>query len=61
MSTHAQIAAKLLRDAASFYRAVGGDNAELKDQMGEFARIYESVADLVETDPTGVLAESEGD
>jgi len=60
MSTHAEIAAKLLRDAASFYRAVGGDNAALQEQMAEFARIYENVADLVESDPTGVLAEGEG-
>lgn len=61
MSTHAEIAAKLLRDAASFYRAVGGDNAALQEQMSEFARIYENVADLVESDPTGELAGDDGD
>ena len=59
MSTHAEIAAKLLRDAASFYRAVAADNDQLQESLGEFARVYESVADLVETDPTGVLEEND--
>jgi len=55
MATHAEIAAKLLREAATFYRAVGTDHPNLNEQMNEFARVYEGVADLVETDPMGDL------
>lgn len=55
MATYAQIAAKLLRDAATFFRNVGDQNEPLKEQMHENARIYDQVADLVEKDPDGTL------
>ena len=55
MATHAQLAAKLLRDAAVFFRNVGDQNEPLKDQMYDNATVYEQVADLVENDPAGEL------
>lgn len=59
MATHAQLAAKLLRDAAMFFRTVGQQNEPLREQMNDNASVYEQVADLVEKDPAGVLDISE--
>ncbi len=55
MPSHAEIAARLLRDAATFFRAVGEQNDTLRDQMTENADVFEQVAVLVETNPTGEL------
>lgn len=55
MATYAQLAAKLLRDAATFFRNVGAQNEPLKEQMNDNASVYDQVADLIERDPTGVL------
>ena len=57
MLTHAQLAAKLLRDAALFFRTIGEQNPPLKIQMDENATVFEQVADLTEQDPTGVISE----
>ena len=56
MASHAELAAKLLREAAQFYRAVGEGNPELSTKLSESAKVYESVATLVETDPTGAIS-----
>lgn len=55
MATYAQLAAKLLRDAATFFRNVGAQNEPLKDQMNDNASVYEQVADLLEQNPNGTL------
>ena len=55
MPTNADLGAKLLRDAAMFFRQVGANNEEVKPQMDENAQLYEQVADLVAGDPTGEL------
>jgi hypothetical protein len=55
MATHAELAAKLLRDAANFFRNVGEQNPPLKDQMLDNADVYDQVASLVESDPAGEL------
>lgn len=55
MPSHAEIAARLLRDAATFFRAVGDQNEALRDQMTENADVFEQVAMLVENDPNGQL------
>lgn len=55
MATHAQIAANLLRNAATFFRDIGGQNAELKEQMDVNARTYDAVANLLEHDPNGEM------
>jgi hypothetical protein len=55
MATYAQLAAKLLRDAATFFRNVGAQNEPLKEQMNDNAAVYDQVADLLEKNPLGVL------
>ena len=57
MPAHNELAAKLLRDAAAFFKTIAEQNPPLKDQMDENADVFEQVADLVETDPTGVIDE----
>ncbi len=57
MITHAQLAAKLLKDAAVFFRTIGEQNPPLKIQMDENADVFEQVAMLLETNPTGVIDE----
>jgi len=57
MPTHAQLAARLLNDAAQFFRTIGEQNAPLAAQMEENANVFEQVAVLVEHDPNGELEE----
>ena len=57
MPSHAEMAARLMRDAASFFRTIAEQNEPLKDQMTENAAVFEQVADLVESDPTGEIPE----
>lgn len=57
MPSHAQLAAKLLRDASVFFRTIGDQNPPLKPQMDENAVVFEQVAQLVEQDPNGVIEE----
>ena len=53
MATNAEIAARLLRDAAGFFRTVGEQNAPLKEHMDKNAQAFEVMAERVETDPPG--------
>lgn len=55
MITHAQLGAKLLRDAAAFFRTIGEQNPPLKIQMDENSRVFEQVADLIDENPVGVI------
>lgn len=57
MPTHAEIAAKLLRDAAVFFRTMAehNENEDFQSQMQENADVFEKVATLVESDPSGQL------
>ncbi|MEM9469191.1 MAG: hypothetical protein AAF988_03425 [Pseudomonadota bacterium] len=57
MPSHAELAAKLLRDAAAFFTTIAEQNPPLKDQMDENADVFQQVADLVEKDPNGVIEE----
>jgi hypothetical protein len=53
VKTNADLAARLLREAAFIYRTLGqGDNADRRRMM-EFADLYEKVAEQVERDPLG--------
>lgn len=53
MSTHSQLAAQLLRDAAAFFQTIGEQNEPLRAQMIENAAVFSEVAMLVENDPLG--------
>ena len=59
MPTHAELSARLLRDAAQFFRSIGQQNEQLNEQMSENANVFEQVATLVETDPNGQLEEEQ--
>lgn len=59
MPSHAELAAKLLRDAATFFKTIAEQNPPLKEQMDENASVFEQVADLVEQDPNGVIDENQ--
>ncbi len=59
MPSHAELAAKLLRDAAAFFKTISEQNPPLKEQMDENADVFEQVADLVETNPTGQIEEQQ--
>lgn len=58
MPTNAELAAKLLRDAAVFFRNVGEQNAPIAEQMSQNAEVYDQVAGLVQEDPTGEVPEA---
>jgi len=56
MPSHAELAAKLLNDAATFFDNVAMQNPEIGQQMMENAEVYRQVAELVATDPLGEIA-----
>jgi hypothetical protein len=53
--THAEFAAKLLRNAASIFRTIAGGDPASDDRTDQFASLYEQMADLVEKDPLGEI------
>jgi len=55
MATYAQVSARMLRDAAKFFRNVGAQNETLREQMDDNATVYEQIADLVENNPLGQI------
>jgi hypothetical protein len=55
MATYAELGAKLLHDAATFFRNVGAQNPALADQMNDNAAVYEQVADMLAANPLGQL------
>jgi hypothetical protein len=59
VATHAELAARLLRDAAEFFDRLAVDNPDMAEAMQENAAIYAQVADLVEKDPLGTLPTGE--
>lgn len=59
MTTYAELGARLLRDAAAFFRTVGEQNEPLNEQMTENARVFDQIAQLLEDDPTGVADEGD--
>lgn len=58
MPTHAQLAGKLLADAATFFRTLASQNEELKPQMTENASVFDQMGQLVSQDPTGMLQDT---
>jgi hypothetical protein len=53
LETNADHAAKLLRNAAAFFRQVGEQTPALSGQMEVSARNYEHAAERVESDAAG--------
>ena len=61
MATNAQTAAILLRQAAQYFRAIGGQHPAMGPRLSANAETYERVADLVEADPKGAIAATAAD
>ncbi len=57
---HAELAGKLLKDAATFFTTLAEQNEPLKEQMSENAAVYSQIGDLVMQDPQGELGEAGG-
>lgn len=55
MPTHAELAAKLLVDAATFFRTLASQNSNLLEQMTENANVFEQMATLLTQDPQGSM------
>ena len=53
--SYAALAAKLLRDAARFFRSLSEKNPPLKGQMLQNEEVFVKLAELIESDPTGRL------
>lgn len=60
MATNAEISARLLRHAAEFFRHVGEQNPNLQAQLSEEANVFDTVADVVEQDPSGNSLDTSG-
>ncbi|MGF1640903.1 MAG: hypothetical protein ACFCUO_08140 [Rhodospirillales bacterium] len=56
MTTNAQLAARLLREAAGIYRTLAGNSdGTTRHRFEDFSGLYERVAELVESDPEGTV------
>ncbi|MGH1374795.1 MAG: hypothetical protein ACRBCK_00485 [Alphaproteobacteria bacterium] len=55
MPTHSELAGKLLVDAATFFRTLATQNADLTEQMTENATVFEQMGALIVQDPQGTL------
>ena len=53
--SHAELAGRLLKDAATFFRTLAAENEPIAEQMNENANVYDQIGDLVEKDPLGIL------
>lgn len=58
MPTHAELASRLLNDAAEFFVTLGDQNLPLKDQMVENASVFQQMADILTHDPQGFLGDA---
>lgn len=55
MPTHAELASKLMVDAATFFRTLGEQNQGLTEQMLENADVFEQMSNMLLQDPQGNL------
>jgi len=54
---HSEMAARLLGDAATFFRSIADGNPPIADQMNHNASVYDDLAVLVRENPLGVPQE----
>ncbi len=55
MPTYADLSAKLLFEAAHFFKTLAGQDENLRERLEENATIFEQVGQLIQNDPTGNL------
>lgn len=53
MPTHAEITVKLLGDASDFFKNLGEQNQDIKEQMDDNAYVFEKMAEVLGKDPQG--------
>lgn len=56
MPTHAELASKLLLDAAEFFKTLGDQNPPLADQMSENADVFTQMSQILSQNPTGEIS-----
>ncbi|MCW5699120.1 MAG: hypothetical protein KIT00_04705, partial [Rhodospirillales bacterium] len=61
MTTAAALAAKLLDDAATFFRTIADQNPSIRDQMLENADVFRQVSALVGDDPLRQFGDENGE
>lgn len=54
-TSHAELAGRLLKDAAGFFRTLAENNEPIREQMTENANVYDQIGDMVSKDPLGIL------
>ena len=59
--TYTHLSAKLLRDAAGFFRNVADQNPALADEMRDNANVYDEAASLLSTNPNGTVEPDDDD
>lgn len=52
---YSELAGKLLKDAAGFFRTLAEQNEPIKDQMLENAKVFDQIGELVSEDPQGEM------
>ena len=57
MPTHAELAGKLLTDAAAFFKTLAEQNPAIQKEMEENAGVFEQMSDLVTQNPEGIINE----
>lgn len=55
MPTHAELAGKLMIDAAGFFKTLAEQNPDIQKEMTENAGVFEQMAALVTNEPQGVI------
>jgi len=55
MPTHAEIAGKLLSDAANFFMTLSEQNPDIQKEMTENATVFQQMAQLISQDPEGQI------
>ncbi len=51
---HSEMAARLLTDAATFFRSIAEGNEPIADQMNHNANVYDELSELVRKNPHGI-------
>lgn len=54
-SPYGNLAGRLLKDAATFFRTLAQSNEPIKEQMEENANVYDQIGNLVMDNPLGIL------
>ncbi len=54
-ATVAQLAGRLMGDAAGFFRTLAEQNEPIREQMLQNANVYDNIGQVVASDPSGII------